>query len=92
MRVLWMHSLECPETIRGEEDAARMERRMRDNDVKHLTSAAFACKTILPPPQDSDGVSSSGCKVLLVLTWHCDIKVHNALGALRHFGIRPEPQ
>eukprot|EP00578_Thalassiosira_sp_NH16_P012130 CAMPEP_0181115074 /NCGR_PEP_ID=MMETSP1071-20121207/21239_1 /TAXON_ID=35127 /ORGANISM="Thalassiosira sp., Strain NH16" /LENGTH=851 /DNA_ID=CAMNT_0023199259 /DNA_START=73 /DNA_END=2624 /DNA_ORIENTATION=+ len=117
-RVLGLHSSECPETIRGEEDAARMERRTRDDDEKHvgravripntvrnyvlpvdgttagslLTSAAFACKTILPPPQDSDGMSSSGRKVLLVLTRACDIKVHNALGALRHFGIRPEPQ
>ena len=28
----------------------------------------------------------------MVLTRNCDIKVHNALGALRHFGISPEPQ
>ncbi|KAL7539151.1 hypothetical protein ACHAXR_009055 [Thalassiosira sp. AJA248-18] len=34
----------------------------------------------------------SSRKVLVVLTRNCDIKVHNALGALRHFGIRPEPQ
>ena len=31
-------------------------------------------------------------KVLVVLTRNCDIKVHNALGALKHFGISPEPQ
>jgi hypothetical protein len=54
-----------------------------------LTAAAFASKSILRPPPGSE-VSSR--KVLLVLTRKCDIKVHNALGALRHFGISPEPQ
>lgn len=53
-----------------------------------LTSAAFAAKTILAPPQQ--GMPSR--KVLLVLTRGSDIKVHNALGAMRHFGINPEPQ
>ena len=108
-RVLGLHSSECPETLRGEEDAAKLEREMV-GDERHvgravkipdavrnfvlpvdgsttgslLTSAAFASKTILS--------ESSSRKVLLVLTRNCDIKVHNALGALRHFGIRPEPQ
>ncbi|KAL3816009.1 hypothetical protein ACHAXA_010780 [Cyclostephanos tholiformis] len=48
-----------------------------------LTVAAFASKAIL---------KSRGHKVLLVLTRNCDIKVHNALGALHHFRMRPEPQ
>jgi hypothetical protein len=108
-RVLGLHSSECPETLRGEEDAAKLDREMV-GDEKHvgravkipdavrnfvlpvdgsttgslLTSAAFASKAILS--------QSSSRKVLLVLTRNCDIKVHNALGALRHFGIRPEPQ
>ena len=108
-RVLGLHSSECPETLRGEEDAAKLDREMV-GDEKHvgravkipdavrnfvlpvdgsttgslLTSAAFATKAILS--------KSSSRKVLLVLTRNCDIKVHNALGALRHFGIRPEPQ
>jgi len=108
-RVLGLHSSECPETLRGEEDAAKLDRNMV-GDEKHvgravkipdavrnfvlpvdgsttgslLTSAAFASKAILS--------ESSSRKVLLVLTRNCDIKVHNALGALRHFGIRPEPQ
>ena len=108
-RVLGLHSSECPETLRGEEDAAKLDREMV-GDEKHvgravkipdavrnfvlpvdgsttgslLTSAAFASKAILS--------KSSSRKVLLVLTRNCDIKVHNALGALRHFGIRPEPQ
>eukprot|EP00579_Thalassiosira_antarctica_P011994 CAMPEP_0201922986 /NCGR_PEP_ID=MMETSP0903-20130614/10864_1 /ASSEMBLY_ACC=CAM_ASM_000552 /TAXON_ID=420261 /ORGANISM="Thalassiosira antarctica, Strain CCMP982" /LENGTH=833 /DNA_ID=CAMNT_0048460219 /DNA_START=124 /DNA_END=2622 /DNA_ORIENTATION=- len=54
-----------------------------------LTSAAFNAKTLL---QNTDDFEASGRKVLLVLTRNCDIKVHNAMGALRHFGISPEPQ
>jgi superfamily II DNA/RNA helicase len=107
-RVLGLHSSECPETLRGEEDDAKLGRKMV-GDAKHvgravkipdavrnfvlpvdgstagslLTSAAFASKAIL---------QTRGRKVLLVLTRNCDIKVHNALGALRHFGIHPEPQ
>ena len=112
-RVLGLNSSECPETLRGEEDTANMERKVESDEthigravkipdtVKNyvlpvdgsttgtlLTSAAFAAKTILSPP--NKGMSSR--KVLLVLTRGSDIKVHNALGALRHFGIDPEPQ
>ena len=109
-RVLGLHSSECPETLRGEEDTTKLEKRLNDKDETHigravkipstvrnyvlpvdgsttgslLTSAAFAAKSILKPSPDR--------KVLLVLTRKCDIKVHNALGALRHFGIYPEPQ
>lgn len=112
-RVLGLHSSECPETLRGEEDTANLKKKV-DNDETHigravkipdgvknyvlpvdgsttgslLTSAAFAAKTILSPPQQ--GMPSR--KVLLVLTRGSDIKVHNALGAMRHFGINPEPQ
>ena len=107
-RVLGLHSSECPETLRGEEDDAKLGRAMA-GDGRHvgravripdavrnfvlpvdgstagslLTSAAFASKAIL---------RTGSRRVLLVLTRKCDIKVHNALGALRHFGIRPEPQ
>ena len=114
-RVLGLHSSECPETIRGEEDAARWEQKMQNDDEKHvgravkipaavtnyvlpvdgsttgslLTAAAFASKAILRPMHES---TSSNRKVLVVLTRNCGIKVHNALGALRHFGIQPEPQ
>ena len=114
-RVLGLHSSECPETLRGEDDTTKLEMKMVDDDNKHigravkipdavrnyvlpvdgsttgslLTAAAFASKSILRPPPGSE-VSSR--KVLLVLTRKCDIKVHNALGALRHFGISPEPQ
>ena len=114
-RVLGLHNSECPETLRGEDDTAKLEMKMGDDDDKHigravkipdavrnyvlpvdgsttgslLTAAAFASKSILRPPIGSE-VSSH--KVLLVLTRKCDIKVHNALGALRHFGISPEPQ
>lgn len=113
-RVLGLYSSECPETLRGEEDAVKLERKINDEE-KHigravkipdavrnyvlpvdgsttgslLTAAAFATKSILQP---SKGSESSSRKVLLVLTRKCDIKVHNVLGALRHFGIRPEPQ
>ena len=112
-RVLGLNSSECPETLRGEEDTANMERKVESDEthigravkipdtVKNyvlpvdgsttgtlLTSAAFAAKTILSPP--NKGMPSR--KVLLVLTRGSDIKVHNALGALRHFGIDPEPQ
>jgi hypothetical protein len=114
-RVLGLHSLECPETIRGEEDSATWEEKMTNDDEKHigravkipetvknyvlpvdgtttgslLTAAAFASKSILRPVHES---TSSNRKVLVVLTRNCGIKVHNALGALRHFGIQPEPQ
>lgn len=112
-RVLGLHSSECPETLRGEEDTANLERKV-ENDEKHigravkipstvrnyvlpvdgsttgslLTSAAFAAKSILSPSQQD----TSSRKVLVVLTRGSDIKVHNALGAFRHFGIKPEPQ
>ena len=116
-RVLGLHSSECPETIRGEDDAAEWEQKManNDDDEKHvgravkipdtvknyvlpvdgsttgslLTAAAFASKAILRPVNES---TTSSRKVLVVLTRNCGIKVHNALGVLRHFGIQPEPQ
>ncbi|KAL7526656.1 hypothetical protein ACHAXR_001583, partial [Thalassiosira sp. AJA248-18] len=119
-RVLGLHSSECPETLRGEEDAAKLKGRLESDDIKHigravkipkavrnyvlpvdgstsgslLTSAAFASKTILQSSTQSNDseFDMSSRKVLVVLTRNCDIKVHNALGALRHFGIRPEPQ
>ena len=53
-----------------------------------LTSAAFATKAMMGSTEELE----SSKKVLVVLTRNCDIKVHNALGALKHFGIRPEPQ
>jgi hypothetical protein len=114
-RVLGLHSSECPETLRGEEDTARLEAKLQSSeDDKHvgravkipdtvknyvlpvdgstsgslITSAAFSCKSML----HSTGAEDSQKKILVVLTRNCDIKVHNALGALRHFGIRPEPQ
>lgn len=113
-RVLGLHSSECPETLRGEEDTARLEAKLLSSeDDKHvgravkipdtvknyvlpvdgstsgslITSAAFSCKSML-----QTGAEDSQKKILVVLTRNCDIKVHNALGALRHFGIRPEPQ
>ena len=114
-RVLGLHSSECPETLRGEEDSINMEMRLASDDEKHvgravripdtvrnyvlpvdgsttgslITSAAFAAKSILKP-LGQELVSSR--KVLMVFTRGSDIKLHNALGALRHFGIRPEPQ
>jgi len=114
-RVLGLHSSECPETLRGDEDATKMQERINDSDEVHvgravkipstvrnyvlpvdgstsgslLTSASFSAKNILQPSRD---VKVSSRKVLMVLTRNCDIKVHNALGALRHFGISPEPQ
>ena len=114
-RVLGLHSSECPETLRGEEDATSMDERVSDDKTVHvrravkipstvrnyvlpvdgstsgslLTSAAFASKSLL---QSSNSFEPSGRRVLVVLTRNCDIKVHNALGALRHFGIKPEPQ
>jgi len=55
-----------------------------------LTAAALASKSMMRTPSDS--WEESNKKVLVVLTRNCDIKVHNAVGALRHFGIRPEPK
>lgn len=113
-RVLGLHSSECPETLRGEEDEAGFEKKLEGDEVhigravkipdtvtnyvlpvdgstsgSLLTSAAFASKAML---QNSDSFEASNRKILLVLTRNCDIKVHNAMGALRHFGISPEPQ
>lgn len=53
-----------------------------------LTAAAFAAKNILKSKQDR-GRSQ---KLLFVITRGSDIKVQNALGALKHFGIQPEPR
>ena len=112
-RVLGLHSSECPETLRGEDEDAALAEKMKgaknDDGEQHigravkipdtvrnyvlpvdgstsgslLTSAAFASKSIL---------SGNGRRVLLVLTRGSDMKVHNAIGALRHFGISPEPK
>ena len=112
-RVLGLHSSECPETLRGEEDNSRLEANLQSTDkhvgravkipdtVKNyvlpcdgstagtlLTSAAFAAKNMMGSTKEKESTK----KVLVVLTRNCDIKVHNALGALKHFGIRPEPQ
>ena len=53
-----------------------------------LTSAAFAIKAMM----GSTKASESSKTVFAVWTNNCDVKVHNALVALIHFGIRPEPQ
>lgn len=113
-RVLGLHSSECPETLRGEDDSERLDAKLKSTEEKHigravkipmtvknyvlpvdgstagtlLTSAALAAKTMLGSTKGSE----SNKKVLVVLTRNCDIKVHNALGSFRHFGIRPEPQ
>jgi len=115
-RVLGLHSSECPETLRGDDDTSKLNERVNDNDTVHvgravkipstvrnyvlpvdgstsgqlLTSAAFASKSLMQHVSSFENVA--GRKVLVVLTRNCDIKVHNALGALRHFGIKPEPQ
>ena len=113
-RVLGLHSSECPETLRGDDDASRFEAKMQSDKhvgravkipdtVKNyvlpvgdstsgslLTAAALASKSMMRTPSDS--WEESNKKVLVVLTRNCDIKVHNAVGALRHFGIRPEPK
>ena len=116
-RVLGLHSSECPETLRGNDDTSKLNDRLNDNDTVHvgravkipstvrnyvlpvdgstsgqlLTSAAFATKSLMQHESSFENVAA-GRKVLVVLTRNCDIKVHNALGALRHFGIKPEPQ
>ncbi|KAL7552570.1 hypothetical protein ACHAWF_015813 [Thalassiosira exigua] len=117
-RVLGLHSSECPETVRGEEDAARSERSAEGGaggegthvgravrippSVRHyvlpadgstsgslLTSAAFACKSLL---RSLEWEEASSGKILLVLTRGCGITATDAVGALRHFGIRPAPR
>ena len=106
--------MECTATLRGEDDAASLESRVRGNDahvgravmipdsVRNyvlpvdgstpgllLTSAAFAAKALL---HNADNSAVTNRRVLLVLTRNCGLKVHSALGALQHFGIRPQPR
>jgi hypothetical protein len=50
---------------------------------KLLTSAMFAIKSLNKKKQR---------RILLVLTRGCDINTQNAIGALKHFGCKPEPQ
>ena len=38
-RVLGLHSSECPETLRGEEDTAKLEMKAVDDDNKHIGRA-----------------------------------------------------
>eukprot|EP00557_Chaetoceros_sp_GSL56_P004450 CAMPEP_0176500142 /NCGR_PEP_ID=MMETSP0200_2-20121128/13355_1 /TAXON_ID=947934 /ORGANISM="Chaetoceros sp., Strain GSL56" /LENGTH=613 /DNA_ID=CAMNT_0017898713 /DNA_START=40 /DNA_END=1878 /DNA_ORIENTATION=+ len=52
-----------------------------------LTSAAFVVKG-LPRPQDS----SRGRRTLFVITKACGIPLRDAIGALKHFNIQPEPK
>lgn len=54
-----------------------------------LTSAAFAAKALF---QNKHDFQDSNRRLLLVLTRKCGINVHNAMGALHHFGVRPAPR
>ena len=95
-RVLGLPAQSCPRVIHGEEENVSNNKRavtvpptVRNYVVavdgsstgKLLTSAAFVLKQLSNKPR----------KILLVLTRAFGMSTQNAVGALKHFGCRPEP-
>lgn len=101
-RVLGLTPEECPQIIRGtswsEDDQAGLTRAVTlpktlQNYVMPcdgsstgglLTAAAFLVKN-LPP------LKTRGRRSLFVIANGCGIKLRDAIGALKHFGVSPEP-
>jgi superfamily II DNA/RNA helicase len=102
-RVLGLTPDECPQIIRGvpsnDSDESELARAITlPKTLKHfvmpcdgsstgglLTAAAFLVKNL---PQ----IENRGRKTLFVVTNGCGIKLRDAIGALTHFGVSPEPK
>ena len=99
-RVLGLLPEECPAVVRpsGSIEGPTTSSITMPQTLKHysfpcdgsttgglLTSAAFATKG-LPKLQ------VNGRRILFVITKTCGIQIKDALGALKHFGIQPQPQ
>ncbi len=99
-RVLGLTPDECPQTIRAvNSHQSSLSRAISiPTTLKHyampcdtetkgglLTTAAFFIKEL-------SKVEDVNRKILLVVSNHCGIQIHDALGALKHFGIFPEPK
>jgi superfamily II DNA/RNA helicase len=99
-RVLGLLPEECPKVVRpsGSIEGPTTRSITMPQTLKHysfpcdgsssgglLTSAAFATKG-LPKLQ------VNGRRILFVITKTCGIQIKDALGALKHFGIQPQPQ
>ena len=100
-RVLGYHPSECPQIIRAEanEESNSPRAITIPKTLKHfvmacdsqssgslLTSAAFFVKAL------SKTQSNRNKRILFVMTNNCGINLNDAVGALRHFGITPEPK
>jgi hypothetical protein len=101
-RILGVLPDECPSTIRGistsSDEQSPTERAITvPATLKHfvmpcdasttgnlLTSAAFLVKNL---PQ----LDNRGRRILFVISNGCGIKMRDAIGALRHFGVKPDP-
>jgi hypothetical protein len=61
---------------------------------KLLTSAMLVIKALLPNSASSTNKNNNKKerRILLVLTRGCGLNTKNAIGALKHFGCKPEPQ
>jgi len=98
-RVLGLTPDECPQVIRSAIDMDSTKRAITvPKTLKHyaipcdgstsgslLTAAAFVAKN-LPP------IENRGRRILFVVTDACGIQLRDAIGALRHFGVKPEPK
>lgn len=99
-RVLGYHPSECPQTIQAqiseENESSRaisipktLKHFVMSCDVETsgglLTSAAFLVKEL----SKGHGMSK---RILFVITNNCGIHLNDAIGALKHFGISPEPR
>lgn len=99
-RVLGLLPEECPAVVRpsGSIEGPTTRSITMPSTLKHysfpcdgsstgglLTSAAFATKG-LPKLQ------VHGRRTLFVITKSCGIQIKDALGALKHFGVQPQPQ
>lgn len=103
-RILGLTPDECPQVIRGptsnEGDDSELSRAITlPKTLQHyvlpcegsttgslLTAAAFLVKNL--PPLDNN----RGRRILFVIAKGCGIKLRDALGALSHFGVKPEPK
>uniref|UniRef100_A0A7S3QIU8 ATP-dependent RNA helicase n=1 Tax=Chaetoceros debilis TaxID=122233 RepID=A0A7S3QIU8_9STRA len=100
-RVLGLTPDECPRVVRpsGTVDDPTTRPISVPKSLKHyalpcdgttsgslLTAAAFATK-VLPTP-----ASGKGRKTLFVITKSCGINLRDAIGALKHFNVQPQPK
>lgn len=99
-RVLGLAPDECPRVVRasGSIDSETTRSVTTPSSLKHyalpcdgstsgglLTAAAFLTKGL-------SNIDGRGRRILFVITKGCGIQIKDAIGALKHFNVQPQPQ